>query len=95
MRNKVGSGVKSLTALCVIASFFFGGGVFSVFFFFFFFFLRLVFKGKGNVERKHVCQDRTFQAENFSASFIKIDQQIRKILEFKYLKTDCHGGRHF
>ena len=43
-------------------------------------------KGKGNVERKYVCQDRTFQADNFDTSMIKIDQQIRKLLEFKYVK---------
>ena len=52
-------------------------------------------KGKGNAVRKYVYPDRTFQTENCDTSLIKIDKQIRKLLEFKYLKSNCHGSRHF
>ena len=52
-------------------------------------------KGKGNTKRKYVYKDRTFQAENFDTSLLKNDQQIRKLLELKCLKTNCHGGRRF
>ena len=52
-------------------------------------------KGKGNVERKYFYQDSSFQVESFDTSLIKINQQIRKLLEFKYSKTNCHGGCHF
>ena len=45
-----------------------------------------VFKGKRNIERNYFYQDRTFQAEKFDTILTKIDQQIKKLLEFKYLK---------
>ena len=40
------------------------------------------------MERKYVYQDRTFQAKKFDTRLTKINQQIRKLLEFKYLKTN-------
>ena len=47
-------------------------------------------KGKGNVGEKYVYQDRTLQAEHFDTSFVKIGRQIRKLLEFKYVRSNCH-----
>ena len=52
------------------------------------------FKRKGNTERQYVDQDRTFQAKKFDSRLIKIGQQIMRLLEFKYLKTNSHGGHH-
>ena len=46
-------------------------------------------------ERKYIYQDRTFQAEKFETGLIKKDKQIRKLLEIKYLKTNCQRGRYF
>ena len=54
----------------------------------------LELKRKGNVQTKTVYRNRISQVEMFDTSLIKIDQQIKKLLEFKYLKTNCHGGRH-
>ena len=49
-------------------------------------------KGKGNIERKYVYEDRTFQAKKFDTSLTKINQQI-KLLEFKYVKpTDMEAA---
>ena len=39
-------------------------------------------KGKCNVENKYIYHDRTFKAEKFDTIWIKVDQQIRKLLEF-------------
>ena len=39
-------------------------------------------KGDSNIERKYVHQDSIFQAKKIDTSLIKIEQQIRKLLEF-------------
>ena len=51
-------------------------------------------KGKGNIERKYIYQDITFKAKKFD-TFDQNGQLIRKLLEFKYLETNCQGGHHF
>ena len=53
-----------------------------------------IVKGKGDEKRKYVCQDRTFKDEKFDM----LDQNRpanKKVIEFKYFKTNCYGGRHF